>query len=331
MDFLDELENMAINAAIPKDASDEPSAETIKRWQDLFSYSYADAAELIKQHRADFTRKRISEFLWNLVKAQVEPEGHDRESYEHLLEIGGSAKKPSSITTQVALSLSQARAIYLIKLEGALDTAKKVQVASALLNIPKVFQGTGDDGDALFCQVDGATKLMIDNWISKQNSSYKAVFVRIKNAYKEFSDHSIYPTLGQDATLPQNRPHENAAVFLPSQDQYPVWYFFYGTLANIPKLTSVLSLKEGSAAPILHSASITGGKILTWGAGKYNALVNDPLGRVVGSAYQVMSKDHEDFLRLYETDAYEVVRCMISMENGEVVPGCTFRFFGQTD
>lgn len=45
----------------------------------------------------------------------------------------------------------------------------------------------------------------------------------------------------------------------------------------------------------------------TWGEGKYNALVNGPeMSRVGGSAYQVMSDEHEDCLRKYETEAYEV-------------------------
>ena len=70
----------------------------------------------------------------------------------------------------------------------------------------------------------------------------------------------------------------------------------------------------------------------TWGGGKYNALIDDPCGngRVLGSAYKVMSKEHEDFLRLYETDAYEVVRCDISIDTA-IVPGCTFRYIGELD
>lgn len=43
-----------------------------------------------------------------------------------------------------------------------------------------------------------------------------------------------------------------------------------------------------------------------------------------------MSEDHEDALRKYETNAYEVVRCTILTNFGEV-KGCTFRFIGNTD
>ena len=69
----------------------------------------------------------------------------------------------------------------------------------------------------------------------------------------------------------------------------------------------------------------------TWGEGKYKALVDGPeMSRIKGSAYQVMSEEHEDALRKYESEAYEVVRCIIEM-NGTTVEGCTFRFVGEVD
>lgn len=76
---------------------------------------------------------------------------------------------------------------------------------------------------------------------------------------------------------------------------------------------------------------MTGGNIKTWGNGNYNALVNGPeTSQVKGSAYRVMSQEHEDVLRKYETRAYEVVRCLIEMRHG-IVEGCTFRFIGKAD
>jgi hypothetical protein len=83
--------------------------------------------------------------------------------------------------------------------------------------------------------------------------------------------------------------------------------------------------------PILHKASATGGKIETWGKGKYKALVDGPeTSRIKGSAYQVMSEEHEDALRKYESEEYEVARCLIEM-NSTTVQGCTFRFVGEID
>jgi hypothetical protein len=81
----------------------------------------------------------------------------------------------------------------------------------------------------------------------------------------------------------------------------------------VPKLRSVLSLPEGEV-PILHEASVKGGTMATWGKGKYNALVDgQQTDCVKGLAYRVMSEEHEDSLRKYETSAYEVVRCLIEM------------------
>jgi hypothetical protein len=41
-------------------------------------------------------------------------------------------------------------------------------------------------------------------------------------------------------------------------------------------------------------------------------------GHVEGSAYLVEWKEHEDSLRSYETDNYEVVRCKILLEEESV-------------
>ncbi len=66
---------------------------------------------------------------------------------------------------------------------------------------------------------------------------------------------------------------------------------------------------------------------MTWGM-KYRALVdtrsyNDA---VHGHAYQVRSQEHDEALRIYETEKYEVVRCKIAIKDGAVVSGLTFRF-----
>jgi hypothetical protein len=48
MDLLTELENMAFNAVDKPDTDAEPENETIKRWQQLFQYTYAEATKHIK-------------------------------------------------------------------------------------------------------------------------------------------------------------------------------------------------------------------------------------------------------------------------------------------
>jgi hypothetical protein len=53
-----------------------------------------------------------------------------------------------------------------------------------------------------------------------------------------------------------------------------------------------------------------------WGMGKHNALVDQPETNCLeGSAYLVRWEEPEDRLRKYETEAYEVVRCLIEMDD----------------
>ena len=332
MDVVDELEQMALNAAEePQDeTNNEPSRTDISRWQALFHYSYTDAAELIKQHRSNYLRIRVSADHWEMVEAERVTQGYDREAYEHELEISGTRKPRSScIETSVTISPVQARVVYVVKLENALDSAKKIQDAAGLKELPAIIQGTAeDDGDASFCRIDGTAKHAIMHWLFAHNIKFRPMFARIfQKAEKDLCNDSMHPTLGFDATLPQHRPADIKSLFAPTQEQYPVWYFFYGTLANATVLSRQLLLQE---VPDLRPAKITGGLLKTW-AGKYKALVDGPANACVeGFAYCVLTKEHEDALRSYETDNYEVVRCTISFKDGEV-QGCTFRFVGTTE
>ena len=119
------------------------------------------------------------------------------------------------------------------------------------------------------------------------------------------------------------------AKLFPIQNQYPVWYFFYGNLAVADILTRRLALSE---EPVFTPATVTGGVIKKW-RGMYNALVDGPdTARVAGWAYLVATEEHEEALRFYETENYEIVRCGIAMKDGsDVVKGLTFRFVGPAE
>jgi hypothetical protein len=302
MDLCDELENLAITATFEEPeqnaVSCDPTQGTIRMWQERFGYTYEEAAER--------------------------------------LQIISIAKKQSAVTRQETLLPAQARTIYALKLEGPISTPQKVQIVANLSTIPKSYYGSGEEGDAVFCKIDGKAEKAIEHWLFMQTEvNFGPLFVPEGKAYKELCSGSLYPTLGKDATLPQYRPQDphlldTTPSFGRAHDQFPVWYFFYGTLANIPKLQSLLSLPEDEK-PVLHEASVMGGKMETWSNGKYNALIDGPENRCVkGLAYQVMSEEHEDALRKYETSVYEVVRCLIKI-GGATVEGCTFRFVGQPD
>lgn len=142
------------------------------------------------------------------------------------------------------------------------------------------------------------------------------------------------PTLGKDPTMPQHRPE--SSICKPTPVHFPKWYFFYGTLAERDILARVLDVSEISQE-CLFPATVKGGAIKTW-QNKYKALVDEPGGVVAGRAYQVASAEHEDKLRVYETENYEVVEADmdISLEmagDGAVLAakGFTFRFAGYED
>ena len=80
----------------------------------------------------------------------------------------------------------------------------------------------------------------------------------------------MYPTLNVDTTLPQYRADSVDAKFVPTRNQYPVWYFFYGNLAVPDILSRRLGLSE---KPVFTPATVTGGVIKKW-RGKHNALLD---------------------------------------------------------
>ena len=348
MDLFEELESMAVNAADDHDVEIEPSEEEITRWQTLFAYSYPEAVEQIKNRKSDYSRIRVSDDHWNTVRSQKEADGYSREAYEHWITTGSQSKPFHGEPKPIQDSDSRARSSYLIRLEGVLNAPRSIQEAANLTSPPRIVHGTSEAGDATsetrdvdFCIIDGNAKQTIETWLSQQKSPFRPTFVRVSKAKKDVDPNSIHPTLGLESTLPQHRyssePGRGFDTTLPQnrdsssgkrspvlQDEYPVWYFFYGTLADPAILARTLSLPEAET-PLLVPASISGGQIKTWN-GKYHALVDGGSGdHVRGSAYKVTSKEREDDLRLYETDSYEVVRCRVRMAGGSV-PGLTFRF-----
>ena len=320
MDLFEELENMAANAA--EESKSEPDEDEIARWQQLFSYTYSKALEQIMHQRNDYSRCKVSDDLWDLVKPQMEAQGYSREAYEHKLKIDGRLTK--------SISTSQVSATYLVLLQGVLDTPEKIQAAAKLPEPPHAVQASSETKteDSVFCRIDGTTKQALETWLSHQNPTFKPLFIRISEAKKDLAATSIHPTLGIESTLPQHRLsylHKPLSP-PPLQDEYPVWYFFYGTLANSSVLTRLLSLSE-TEHPVLVPVTISRGIVREW-RHKYNALVDGASTDYVhGSAYRVTTKEREEALLFYETEKYEVVRCAIMMESG-VVDGLTFRFVG---
>ncbi|KAI4639776.1 hypothetical protein J4E93_009130 [Alternaria ventricosa] len=219
---------------------------------------------------------------------------------------------------------------YLFKITAPI-TPTILASAAILPTQPKIHQGQGEDGAATFCQVRDIDIPTIKKWLAEAYPTISPTLIPINIARKTLSPFYAYPTLGYDTTLPHRRPQNiTPSDYQPAQNQFPVWYFFYDTLAN-PSQLSHLFNSPPDQHHTLYPAMIHSGKIRRWG-GKYKALVDNPGTCVEGCAYEVVSQEQEDALRVYETAKYEVVRVEIMCRmdfRARFVRGLTFRFAGE--
>jgi len=215
-------------------------------------------------------------------------------------------------------------AFYLFRLEHPLSTPRDVANALCLSRVPQVESGTGEDGEAGFCRLSQSGMNALDTLIEKHCPDQKFTKIRIGLAHKDTGE---LPLLSRDPTLPHHRPDCLDMLTLTQQDghEFPVDYFFYGTLADPERLERLFGV-PASELSTLQPAVLMDGRVRTW-AGKYKALVDEPGAVVDGVAYACMSVEQEDALRVYEGDAYEVVAARLIV-NGAEVAGRTFRFAG---
>lgn len=309
--MLEELERLGANAM----AEDEVQPVDIQRWQKLFSLSYDDSRAALQCCRDDLGRPMVSDSLWFDVKASKELLGFNREAYEYDL-----FRRPKVKPAVSARTKSATNSLRGLILDGPLDTPEKVRDIAGLARVPTTTAAESEQASKSFCYITADEENSIRRGLVDRGIAFKPYFIRINIAAKDLSA-SGAPTLGIDTTLPQYRP--NDATTMVQQQQYPVFYFFYGTLAQPEVLKSVLKLDQGP--PALQSAYIKGSEIKT--LGKYRALVDSgPECRVDGHAFMVVSEDDERELRLYETNMYEVVRCDIWLaDKSAPVKGLTFR------
>jgi len=266
------------------------------------------------------------------VRAEKEAAGYDREAYEHYCQSlrSVSHQKRPAAATEKPKRLEK----FILKLAGPLNSVEAIEAAGCLSEEDRkvsAVRGTDDLGHPTddFCVVSSSTKERILSWIDTTKSSFKPILVRYSQAEKAISSTSHCPTLGIDTSLPQHRLNLGEKPS-PAQDEYPVWYFLYGTLTDPVILTRLIGGNESETASQYRPAKIQRGRVTTWG-GKYNALVGAPANSppVQGSAFLVKTPAQEDALRCYETDKYEVARCEIEMlDDGTAVKGLTFRFVG---
>ncbi|KAJ3456644.1 hypothetical protein MRS44_016667 [Fusarium solani] len=239
MDVLHELEEMA-NAVSLAD-SNKIDNNTVYRWQSLFGYSESEARDKIKEYRLSSHDFIVSDSHWDMIRDQKQQEGFDRESYEYSCTV--AARKPCHPST-----LTQ-------KQKQRFQTS--TFLAANMSSIQETMMASDSSGQSSsFCKVNGLEKLAIETILSKSKIYLAScpTFIRISVARKELSANSIYPTLGVDSTMPQHRLGNQNDSPQPTQHEYPVWYFFYGTLTQ----SDVLSDLVGTD-PVYHDAKIRGG------------------------------------------------------------------------
>lgn len=332
MDLLTEVESLASIAALQDTRLPDAISETdISRWQMLFGFSREGALAEIKQFCEQSKYPPIALELWELQQEELQAEGHNRETYEYQLYQAVTRTPRSSHSSALTHSKTlegSAMDEYIFKLSGPLLDTKTLE--AVLGPCPDVKAGITDEGHrAFFCCVDAAERDAIEHWLNTLDGIQWPTFIRLSRARKKLSSTCIYPTLGKESTLPQYRLDSPDIRPMPSQNQYPVTYFFYGTLTDPTMLSQLLGVSVSTSRMLrgLQRASIQGGKVRIWG-GKYKALVDaSGVDTVQGFAFGIRTSTEEDASRHYETPYYEVVRCLIRLDGrGKVIKGLTFRF-----
>ncbi|THZ81706.1 hypothetical protein D6C84_06395 [Aureobasidium pullulans] len=316
--LLEELERMSVNAI--DSFLDDVSEDDIKRWQTLFTMGHEEAKDKIQRYREDIDRQRFSDELWHDIQASKELEGHDRESCEY--DLFRRSRVKSAISPAPASHSSNI--LRGLILGGPQNTPEHIQSIAGLTKPPTTTTAESSDPttSSKFCYITVTEEHLILQGLLNLNISYEPHFITINMASKDLQPTSASPTLGiKEPTLPQHRPDKSTDLIL--QHQYPIYYFFYGTLAEPEILQQVLEL--GEQVPVLQKAYVKGAKVKM--VGRYKALVDSEVeARVDGWAFLVESEEQELKLRVYETRMYEVVRCDVWLVGGGgVVKGLTFR------
>ncbi|OAR00486.1 hypothetical protein LLEC1_00811 [Akanthomyces lecanii] len=322
MDLLSACESLASNVLeyAASDTSDLQIPESdVEHWQQLFQMTRAEAIDEIKNWRLDFSRESLSPSAWEAIKESESAINFTKESYEYSLARGWKLKRHPVTSTDDP-------GMYLLRIEGTLPSIAMIQ---DLLGTKKldIVSGVDDDCSPVqFCCMNAQLQTLLLNRLASSDSiQFRPNFIRVSIAAKDLSASSRHPTLGIDSTLPQYRPQSNAECFRPAQDEYPVPYFFYGTLADQAILARVVGTSDQDEIKY-QPATVFGAALTTW-AGKYRGLVDGGHGdKVEGMVYLVKSREEEDALRIYETVKYEVVRCSIHLEaESKSHMGLTFR------
>ncbi|KAL9136085.1 MAG: hypothetical protein Q9175_002705 [Cornicularia normoerica] len=286
MDHFEELENMATNVADECGVEFEPDEDEIARWQRIFAYSYSEALEQVTNQKNDYSRCKVSDDHWDLVKSQKKAQGYSRQAYEHEIKTGGRSTTSHDQRVTTGISASQASATYLILLECVLSTPEKIQAAARSPEPPQTVQASSETGDSVFCRIDEVhVQAHLRPPIKSEERSYNDINTSDTRNRVDSSPAPIFLL---------------ADILLAASGRISCMVLFLRAF-----LTRLLSLPE-TEHPLLVPANISRGIIKTW-QDKYNALVDGASADCVhGLAHRVTTKEREEALLLYETEKYEI-------------------------
>jgi len=321
MDLFSELESTAQAADTTNEVfANHDTDSEVKRWQFVFGLNEAAARSELDAYLNDTTTPTISNEHWSIVREDMEAKGFSKHAYVYSLR----RTHPMRISTPIKAPVTQARGTYILRLEDPISTPETLRHVLGLTDTPERHAGESDTDPASICKLSFEARTKLLDWLASNHPRFKPTIVRLSKATKELDPNTPAPYLGIDTTLPHNRSSTVSFQPRPRQDEYPVWYFFYGRLAEPETLQRLLDL---DSTPSYEPAKVYGAKMGEWG-GKYRAVVDGtPRDCVMGRAFLVTTQTQEEALLFFETGVYEVVRCGIYM--GRVVqPGLVFRFVG---
>ena len=307
----------------------------IKRWQKLFRYTRHEASRALTWQFTNRLWVTLSDHEWEIVRTLPEAAYHDRESYSHLLVRRRLREKArqriKDDKNKDANKYENLRCV--VSLSPTLPTLKVVASYAKLCTkpklLPKPFPGSPLAAHTTIPRSVVLRTSAMANIFTNWRPWIRAKFRVVNLAEKDLSTASITPTLGRDATLPHLRLGSSTTVPRPTQNEFPVWYFFYGLLGNPSVLAHILEIPT----PDLRVARVTGGT--TFSSKNQRAIFDGGEDDIVeGWSYQVMTREDEDILRFFARKCNEVVRCRIQFRgeckawDGEEADGLTFRHRG---
>lgn len=166
------LEAMAGAAMPPKDFEAEGLDETAERWQRVFDFSQDEAIDRIVQHRNDFSRATLSDEHWELIRAEKEAAGLDREASEYELNL---ERQKASLANTLPVQDSTSKVEYLVELKGPLVSIAVLQQAAGLDREPKTVTGRSTETwePVKLCCIDANAKARLLQWASTEGRGYE--------------------------------------------------------------------------------------------------------------------------------------------------------------